>query len=638
MIPAPFPEPPAGRALRCPPPPARQGRRALPAKSPMQILDDIEDLVRARYPILYVVSSEEARVEARWPKWGGGARSRCSSGAAPRAWCRWARRASHRSSVKAATRDALAALDLVMDHVGPALFVFKDLHPFLTRGNPAVIRRLKELARHLKESLKTVILVSPLLELPAELEKDVTVLQFPLADPRRFGGLARSHRRGNAAGAQVSVDLDEAGRERLLQSALGLTLGEAENVFAKLLVRHRRLGADQVPDCSRRSARSSGRTGCSSTTRRTRRSRRWAGWGRSRTGWPSAARPSRRRRARTACRRPRGCCCSGCRVAARASARRRRPTSGRCRCCASTWAACSAAWWVLGGERPPGHQRRRIRRPRRPVGGRDRQGLRRHARLGASPTRAPPRACSARSSPGCRRRRRRCSWWRRPTTSRSCRRSCCARAGFDEIFFVDLPGPPSAPRSSRIHLRKRGRDPRASTCEALGGGEPGLQRRRDRGGRDQRVVRGLLAGRRAGHRPRPADPATERAPRADHVRAPGEASSVGSGPGARGECGRDWRVACLPRDRSKRLIHHARGVWQQPCSPRRPRNQPVLVGTGSTLSFRDQARRDGGLCGGCRSSPRWDAKRSTSEALPDRPPATVCHASGVDLRPAHRFN
>src|SRR5208283_5811181 len=44
---------------------------------------------------------------------------------------------------------------------------------------------------------------------------------------------------------QVKIELDDAGRERLLQAALGLTLGEAENVFAKIIVKSERLsGAD----------------------------------------------------------------------------------------------------------------------------------------------------------------------------------------------------------------------------------------------------------------------------------------------------------------------------------------------------------------------------------------------------------
>src|SRR5258708_21390764 len=45
---------------------------------------------------------------------------------------------------------------------------------------------------------------------------------------------------------QVKIDLEEAGRERLLQAALGLTLGEAENVFAKIIVKDERLSGDDV--------------------------------------------------------------------------------------------------------------------------------------------------------------------------------------------------------------------------------------------------------------------------------------------------------------------------------------------------------------------------------------------------------
>ena len=45
---------------------------------------------------------------------------------------------------------------------------------------------------------------------------------------------------------QVNIDLDDAGRERLLQAALGLTLGEAENVFAKIIVKDERLSGDDV--------------------------------------------------------------------------------------------------------------------------------------------------------------------------------------------------------------------------------------------------------------------------------------------------------------------------------------------------------------------------------------------------------
>ena len=44
----------------------------------------------------------------------------------------------------------------------------------------------------------------------------------------------------------MRVELDADGRERLLQAALGLTLGEAENVFSKIIIRDTRLTSGDV--------------------------------------------------------------------------------------------------------------------------------------------------------------------------------------------------------------------------------------------------------------------------------------------------------------------------------------------------------------------------------------------------------
>src|SRR5213075_2269755 len=175
----------------------------------MSFQTDLETLIRARYPILYVISSEEIRVlklvseiaQRRQKKafeWS------FSTGIVPAGTSIQSQK--HRN---APTKDPLLALDQVIDQVDPALFVFKDFHPFLTKNNFAVIRKLKEIALQLKNSFKKII-----------------------EDVKQF--------------KQVKIDLDEAGRERLLQAALGLTLGEAENVFAKIIVKDERLCGEDV--------------------------------------------------------------------------------------------------------------------------------------------------------------------------------------------------------------------------------------------------------------------------------------------------------------------------------------------------------------------------------------------------------
>src|SRR5258707_4164129 len=139
----------------------------------------------------------------------------------------------HRS---AATKDPLMALDQVIEQVEPAIFIFKDFHPFLTKNNFAITRKLKEIALHLKNSFKTILLVSPVLEIPTELEKEITVLNHLLPSRDDLSVLLDKIIADVKQFVQVKIDLDEAGRERLLQAALGLTLGEAENGFAKIIV------------------------------------------------------------------------------------------------------------------------------------------------------------------------------------------------------------------------------------------------------------------------------------------------------------------------------------------------------------------------------------------------------------------
>jgi hypothetical protein len=212
----------------------------------MNFHSELETLIRARYPILYLVTAEETRVEEVILEIGKHRQKKVyqwsySTGLVPAGTS-----IQSQKTRNAATREPVAALDQVIDQVEPALFVFKDLHPFLTRGNFAVIRKLKEIALHLKNSFKTVLLISPVMEIPAELEKEVTVLSFPLPSRDDLGGLLNSIIAELRERKQMNLNLDAIGRERLLQAALGLTLGEAENVFAKIIIKEGHLSGDHV--------------------------------------------------------------------------------------------------------------------------------------------------------------------------------------------------------------------------------------------------------------------------------------------------------------------------------------------------------------------------------------------------------
>jgi hypothetical protein len=214
----------------------------------MNFESEVETLIRARYPILYVITSEELRVQSLIEEIAKKRQKKVfewsySTGIVPAGTS-----IQSQKNRSAATKDPLTAMDQVIEQVEPAIFIFKDFHPFLSKNNFAIIRKLKEIALHLKNSFKSIILVSPVLEIPTELEKEITVLNYPLPFREDLNNLLDKIIADVSQFAQVKIDLDDAGRERLLQAALGLTLGEAENVFAKIVVKSGRLSGDDVND------------------------------------------------------------------------------------------------------------------------------------------------------------------------------------------------------------------------------------------------------------------------------------------------------------------------------------------------------------------------------------------------------
>lgn len=207
---------------------------------------EVETLIRARYPIVYITTWEESRVVSEISQLAAHRDKRVyewsiTTGLVPAGTPLQSEK--HRD---AATKDPLVALDSVVNDVEPAIYVFKDLHHFLTKTNFTVVRRLREIAQNLKHSYKTVVIISPVLEIPMDLEKDVTVVDFDLPGRDEFDALLTKIEKDLGSNPKVQISLGDGTREKLVKAALGLTLTEAENVFAKALVVSRRLDASQV--------------------------------------------------------------------------------------------------------------------------------------------------------------------------------------------------------------------------------------------------------------------------------------------------------------------------------------------------------------------------------------------------------
>jgi SpoVK/Ycf46/Vps4 family AAA+-type ATPase len=199
---------------------------------------ELETLIRARYPIIYVVSWEEERVESALRQIA------TDRGKKMYQWTVTQGMVFNPSHRNDATTNPISALDFVMDSRDPAIFLLKDFHAFL--GDTTIVRRLRDLTLALKRSFKTIVILSPQLRLPMELEKEVTVVEYSLPTMEELDELLEGIVQSVRQNPQVDVNLTTQQREQILKAAQGLTASEAENVFAKSLVEKRRFDVDVV--------------------------------------------------------------------------------------------------------------------------------------------------------------------------------------------------------------------------------------------------------------------------------------------------------------------------------------------------------------------------------------------------------
>jgi ATP-dependent 26S proteasome regulatory subunit len=206
------------------------------------VIQQVDVLIRARYPIVYLVTWEEDRALqfllriARKQKKNLAVWT-CTDG------LRTAEVARGRRAVRDKGRKPLEALNAILQDGQPCVYVLKDFHPYL--DDPVVVRHLRDLCHALKRSYKTVVILSPKLELPFELQKSVAVVDLPVPDRRLMNDLLNELIRDAAEHkAQVSLTPDD--RERLVSAVLGLTLDEAERVFAQSLVRDAKFDAADI--------------------------------------------------------------------------------------------------------------------------------------------------------------------------------------------------------------------------------------------------------------------------------------------------------------------------------------------------------------------------------------------------------
>jgi len=128
-------------------------------------------------------------------------------------------------------QDPLKPLILLASLPEQSLLFYKDCHRFI--NSIEIIRTIKNLIPVLKATDRHIILVSPVVDIPVELSKDVTLIDFPLPTVAEILEIAKKIVNDNQIDTEVS--------ETTLKSAKGLTISESENAVALSLVKEKNI-------------------------------------------------------------------------------------------------------------------------------------------------------------------------------------------------------------------------------------------------------------------------------------------------------------------------------------------------------------------------------------------------------------
>lgn len=209
------------------------------------IKQELETLIKARYPLIMLETSEESRAVRLIASIAVQQNKTFLAWAVTTGLCKptdttkW-------QKVAEGTEDPLNALDYVNNSTEPIIAIFKDFHKFMNDIMP--VRKLRDLHEALKETRNTVIITTPVVSIPQEMQKEITVISLPLPTEddlwqtlqETLSGV-ETGAKGNRKTGQILSGIDKmlkenGNKEAILKAGLGLTLNEFENVLSKSIV------------------------------------------------------------------------------------------------------------------------------------------------------------------------------------------------------------------------------------------------------------------------------------------------------------------------------------------------------------------------------------------------------------------
>ena len=201
----------------------------------MRFTSELALFLKARYPIIYINTIEEDRVEYVIRK-----SLKTNLNRSIYSWDFIEGYTNNPNNQGFAKRNPLQALELVerLNADTPALFLLKDFNRFLT--DLSISRKLRNLSRILKLQPKTIIIIGSDLTIPKELRDLITVLQFQL--PLQDEISQELNRLINLLNIKVDSELVE----NLTRACQGLSLERIRRVLSKIIVTYKTIDNNSI--------------------------------------------------------------------------------------------------------------------------------------------------------------------------------------------------------------------------------------------------------------------------------------------------------------------------------------------------------------------------------------------------------
>ena len=201
----------------------------------MTFNDELNLFFKARYPILYIDTLEEDRIEYIIRK-----NVKINLKRSIYSWDFIDGYTNNPNNQGFGSRNPLQALELIerLNPETPAIFLLKDFNRFLT--DLAISRKLRNLSRLLKLQPKTIIIIGSELKIPRELQDLVTVLEFQLPTEQEI--IKELQRLIDS----LKIEIDRELFENLIRSCQGLSLERIRRVLSKIIATYKTIDENSI--------------------------------------------------------------------------------------------------------------------------------------------------------------------------------------------------------------------------------------------------------------------------------------------------------------------------------------------------------------------------------------------------------